>query len=295
MVPAIGCRPTIGLSIVILHYQPLLLDQTTVLEKVTFKPPLKSTQRMDAEACLIYSVNGHSTVYGGTQRDTLEPGEAVLMKCGTFINHWRPTEAVETYEAVVIHFNPALIRTVYEDKVPDFLLRPAQQSQFFQKLEAEEVMEHYIQGLQFYFDNPSLCTNELVKLKVKELIHLLCNTGHEPIRQLLADLFQPQVIAFREVIQRNLFQELTVEDFAQLTNLSLSSFKRRFKEIFQETPARYIKHKRLEKAAELLKRPHVRVSDVCYECGFNDLSNFSKSFTRHFSCSPSEYQKQFLA
>ena len=81
-----------------------------------------------------------------------------------------------------------------------------------------------------------------------------------------------------------------MEDLASLTNNSLTSFKRKFKEIFQTSPANYIKNKRLEKAAKLLKISDQSISDISFECAFNDLAHFSNSFKAKFNLTPSEYR-----
>jgi AraC-like DNA-binding protein len=43
---------------------------------------------------------------------------------------------------------------------------------------------------------------------------------------------------------------------------------------------------RLRKAAELLPRSEARISDIAFECGFNDLSYFNRSFRRRFGLTP---------
>ena len=93
----------------------------------------------------------------------------------------------------------------------------------------------------------------------------------------MKDLFNPDEYSFKEIIQNNLYEDLSVDNLAMLTNLSTSSFKRKFKEVFDDSPAHYIKTKRLEKAADLLVVSNQRITDICYECGFSDIGHFSTS------------------
>jgi AraC-like DNA-binding protein len=44
---------------------------------------------------------------------------------------------------------------------------------------------------------------------------------------------------------------------------------------------------RLRKAADLLARPEGRISDIAFDCGFNDLSYFNRCFRRRFGLTPS--------
>ena len=96
------------------------------------------------------------------------------------------------------------------------------------------------------------------------------------------------------MINRHLFENLTVKELAFLTHLSLSSFKRKFKEIYQTTPAKYIKTKRLEKAAELLKYSSKSITEISFDCGFGDSKVFAKVFKIQFDTSPSLFRKKHL-
>ena len=137
-----------------------------------------------------------------------------------------------------------------------------------------------------------MVSDELIKLKVKELILLLVNSdrGDEMIA-ILQDLFNEEAYSFRNIINNHLFENLTLEELAILTNKSVSSFKRTFKEVFEEAPARYIKRKRLQKAAELLKTTDKRIREICFECGFRDGAHFTRSFTQQFGSAPAAYRE----
>ncbi|WP_240613043.1 helix-turn-helix domain-containing protein [Chitinophaga parva] len=70
----------------------------------------------------------------------------------------------------------------------------------------------------------------------------------------------------------------------------MSSFKREFTKLYNDSPANYIKAKRLEKAAELLQASDNRITDIALDCGFNDLANFTKSFRDKYNVTPSNYR-----
>ncbi|WP_250347248.1 helix-turn-helix domain-containing protein [Flavobacterium anhuiense] len=74
--------------------------------------------------------------------------------------------------------------------------------------------------------------------------------------------------------------------------MSVSSFKREFAKIYHDTPANYIKMKKLEKAAELLQVSDQRITEIAFDCGFNDLANFTKSFTSKYHVSPTNYRQK---
>ena len=78
--------------------------------------------------------------------------------------------------------------------------------------------------------------------------------------------------------------------FSRCPNNSLASFKREFKKIYEDSPANYMKNRRLKKAAELLIVSDERVSSIAQDCQFGDTVHFSSSFKAKYKLSPSEYR-----
>ena len=150
-----------------------------------------------------------------------------------------------------------------------------------------------LDGLVYYFGNPHLVNEELITLKLKEILLLLNNTtASEKLHQILANLFAPQVYSFKSIIEAHTYDNLTLEELSYMCGLSLSSFKRNFKAIYNDSPAKYIKDQRLDKASELLRNIELSISEIAYKCAFNDLAHFSKSFRSRFNCTPKEYRER---
>lgn len=141
------------------------------------------------------------------------------------------------------------------------------------------LIKKYIESLLFYFENPALVNEELMVLKFKEIILLLLNTEDTTvIIEIMHNLFSPKEFSFKDIIESHILSPLSSSNLAQLTNRSLASFKREFKKIYDDSPANYIKNKRLEKAAELLVISSIPISAIAYDCLFNDIAHFSSSF-----------------
>lgn len=64
--------------------------------------------------------------------------------------------------------------------------------------------------------------------------------------------------------------------------------RKKFYEIFSDTPKQWLVHKKLQKAKLLLEQDEKNVTQVAQELGFNDLSWFSKKFKKEFGYSPKE-------
>lgn len=277
----------------ILKYEDYKLYNKSVFERVVFKPPFKPSVTYDNEACLIYSNLGNGISYGGIEKDTVKSKESILMKCGSFVNHWQSSEDGKPCEIIAIHFTPDIIKSIYKDEIPSFLQskKESNKKKIFKKISQSTIIDEFIKGLIFYFDNPHLINKDLLTLKIKELLLLLYHTNYAEVRDLLHSLFTPVELTFKSIIQTHLYDNLDSNDLAALTNTSLSTFKRKFKTIFGESPVKYIRDKRLEKSSELLKLSNLRITEICFDCGFNSINSFTRAFTKKYGKSPSEFRE----
>ena len=82
---------------------------------------------------------------------------------------------------------------------------------------------------------------------------------------------------------------LTMIELARLSGRSLSGFKRDFQQLFQTSPATWIRKKRLDRAAFLLKNSDKNVSEIAEEVGFESISHFIKLFKEIHGKTPAKY------
>ena len=275
----------------IIQYESHELLGKSIFERVKFKLPFRPNVYYQNEACFIYSFNGKGVSYGVSDRSSIDPNESILMKCGTFVNSWESTIGNDLCEIIAIHITPNVLDLVFKDDLPEFLSNgKGEKPVDLLKIGNLTVIDEYIKGLVFYFDNPALMTKDLMILKLKEFILLLYHIDYPGIRSMLANLFSPPELNFRSIVLSHLYSDLNLLDFAALTNMSLSTFRRRFRLVFGTTPKKFIQDKKMERAALLLKASKLSVTEICFEIGFNDLSSFIRSFKKCYSKTPTEFR-----
>lgn len=272
------------------------LQGKTAMGRAVFKPPFKAHSALENEARFVTVVSGHSRLFVPNSQVNIEAGDSFLMKCESFMNQWLPNEDGGPTEVIIIHLNPEMLKLIYDDRIPAVFSKKVEANPSpMEKIEQNEVVAHFREGLRYYFKHPSLVTEEFIKIKIRELIHMLMNgEGKSRIRAILGDLFRSNEYEFKEIIHSHLFEDLKLQDLAFFAGLGLSTFKRKFKSVFGTSPTQYIKQKRLEKAENLLKTTDLRISDIAYDCGFNDVAYFSKAFSSTYSASPSQFRKKAL-
>jgi len=277
----------------ILKHNTINLFEKKVFETAIVKPPFKSLHQLDNEACFLYVLEGSNNHYSEEGHIYYNKDEAVLMKCGNFIFDVFPDKDTGKGSFVAIHFYPEVLKKIYEHDIPDFL-KSKKQVPFNSNMtlvKSRLLIKKYIEGLIFYFENPSLVTEELMILKFKEIILLIINTEDAPaITEIMHNLFSPREYSFKDIIESHIFSPISTSNLAELTNYSLASFKREFKELYSDSPANYVKNRRLEKAAELLIVSSIPISSIAYDCLFNDVAHFSSSFKAKYKLTPSQYR-----
>lgn len=276
--------------------QDFTLQSKTVLGRAIFQPPFKISSPQEKEARFVHVIHGTARLHAPTTEFEMSCGDSLLMKCNNFVNDYRENPDKGPSEIIIVQLHPEIIKSIYKDGLPQQLKEsPSKELQAVQKIEPTPLLDAYAQALKFYLDNPSLISEELLALKLQELILMLLNTDKDgSITSFLGGLFKTENHEFQDVIASKLYEDLSLEELAFLTGLSLSSFKRKFKAIYDNSPNQYIKSKRIEKAENLLKNTSDRISDIAYQIGFNDLGYFSKVFASEFNCSPSEYRKNII-
>lgn len=103
-----------------------------------------------------------------------------------------------------------------------------------------------------------------------------------------------QVLAAIERIEQHAHEELDLAGLAQSVNLSAFHFLRLFKRETGVTPYRFLVQTRIRNAIEFLRDTSQPVTDIAFDVGFGDLSNFINAFRREVGCSPREYRKSGL-
>jgi len=277
----------------ILEHKSLELFGKHLFEKAIVRPPLKLPTPMENEACFIFVIEGSGSVLSPTEMVQIKSQEAVLLKCGNYLGRIHISEKDSNYHTMVIHLLPEVLKEVYRNEIPSFLKEASNEKVTTELplIKGNALLIKYIDSILFYFENPSLATEELLVLKIKELFMLLMHTKNAPdVKRILSKLFSPQSYSIREIVDSHLYDDISVTELALLSNHSLSSFKRKFKEIYKESTAGYLKKKKLEKAATLLEGSAKNISKICYDSGFNDLAHFSRSFKAKYGMSPTEFR-----
>ena len=241
---------------------------------------------------------GSAVVVIGNEKVTLHAGEGFFANSGVLHSCWNAGTGACRFHSLVFHprlVGGSLDSVFHQRYVRPLLDHPALESLFlfpsipWQKTVLDAMEAAWAQcvlepeGYEFR-----------VRAELSQLIFLLWQ--HMPSAK-----FQPDTHSLRDAerikamltfIQEHYGQELSTKAIAASAMISESECLRCFRNTIGTTPIQYLKQYRIQQAATLLTTTGNRISDIASECGFQDMSYFTKSFRESKGCVPTEYRKK---
>ena len=275
----------------VLEYKSLEYKNKVIFEKMVlgnFKRAPKPFQ--ENEACFMYLQEGSFQFRTPEKVLKLTTGDAVLAKCGNYFFEQtkRDHEQASHAKGIGVYLYPEMVKELFDFdlSISDFEIHYDATS-----VNTDLLMKNYIDGIEFLLDNPTVCNDSMIRIKLKEFILLLSNTENAPsILAFVAALFKPHEYEFKQIIAKNIVSSLTISELAQLCGMSISTFQRTFQSVFKQTPSKYMLEQKLIKAKEMLTDKDKRISEIAYDCGFQSTSTFNRVFKKYFKFSPTDFR-----
>ena len=148
--------------------------------------------------------------------------------------------------------------------------------------------------------NDMLALNGLNRwMKLVEVLHLIAGSEEYTIisRHAITGRHErdhDRITKVVEHVMQSFQQEIRLGDIANAISMSPPSFSRYFKLRTRKTFSQFVAEIRLGHASRLLQEDQLSVAEVCYSCGFNNLSNFNRQFRRFYQMNPLQFRKVYL-
>jgi AraC-like DNA-binding protein len=137
-------------------------------------------------------------------------------------------------------------------------------------------------------------------LKFLEILHMLAESTawHKLSSSAFSNIRIPsesrRITKIQEEISNNYNKPLLLNDLASKVGMTPTAFSRFFKMRTGRTLSDYILDVRIGHASRMLVDTTMNMSEICYECGFNNISNFNRIFKKRKGCCPKEFRENFL-
>ncbi len=260
-----------------------------------------ATWHAHQELQLFLVVSGTGTKFVGNTVKPFDKGDLTFL--GPNIPHlWRSDECYfephseKISEGLVIYFNGNALELLIEKEE-------------FAQLKV--LLEKIRRGMEIYGK-----TAQRVAKLMQELVHL---HGMESVIQLFRILellinnkdyrllhddtvhYQLKAIETNRIntvynyAAKHFKQKVSLEEVASLLNMTPTSFSRYFTMKTSKSFSYFLTELRIRNACKALSTEEAKnIAQICYESGFNTLSNFNKQFKTFVGMTPTEYRQKFL-
>ncbi|WKK67550.1 helix-turn-helix domain-containing protein [Lutimonas zeaxanthinifaciens] len=147
------------------------------------------------------------------------------------------------------------------------------------RVNQDTILQGYESSIITYLQSSQNINEQLLTLKFEELLlHLCTDNKHSKLKDYFISLCQSRIYHMTRVMEENFAYHLKLEDYARLCHMSLSTFKKNFKDHYKTTPAVWLKNRKLDLALHRLVNSDLPIHQLSFECGFEDPSHFSRVF-----------------
>ncbi len=155
----------------------------------------------------------------------------------------------------------------------------------------QNVMTHFMKAWEAVAEEPDDYQN-LTRYELSAALHTLVKHADFEESSLSAQELANanRIRTMLEYIEANYNEDLTVEKIAESISASESVALRCFQQMLHTSPIQYVKEVRLKKAAEQLLNTHKSAKEVAMDCGFNDISYFTRAFKKAYGVTPGQYR-----
>lgn len=225
-----------------------------------------------------------------------------------FVPHYYIDEYHEKFELIEFEFVPEFVnekfsRKVNTDSFLDFAylepflvseneIKPRLNLTGTLQLEVESIFSEILRE----YEQREMDFELIIKALLLKLLVLVGRAYNKHIinseTQGIFDRHRDALYKAIKYINDNYNKDLNVEEVSKVALLSQSYFRYLFKQMTQQTFTEYINNLRVTKAVELLKkRRDMKVIDICYEVGYNNINHFNRIFRQETGVSPMFYRK----
>ena len=239
---------------------------------------------------LFYVLEGRKTWHTAQGTYPIQQDSVVFVRKGGFILE----QFVDTGFCVMLFFIPDkfICETLHTRSKP--LMRHEPHFEPVMLLDPSETLKGFFQSMFSYFTETREPDETLLEIKFKELILNIADnaTNKDLLAYFCSLLHEPQSVQLKRVMEDNFCYNLKLEVYAELSNRSLSAFKRDFEKLFQTSPGKWLLERRLHHALHLLRNAGKTVAEAAFESGFESSSHFSRAFKARFGKGPMEMKNE---
>lgn len=250
---------------------------------------------------LLFIEKGTGTQFVGDSIQRFQDGDLLLIgsDCPHYLRsdnmYFQGDENLQA-AALVIHFNPEILGEAFLNLVENrFIQQLLEKSKKGLRISGK-TKDAVVKQMRAMLTNSD--TNQILEL-FKLLDFLSQSAELEPLASRIIennpnDKETARLNQIYNYSAKHFKRKISIEEIAEVANLSSNSFCRYFKNRTQKHFSHFLNEIRVEYACKLIKENQFQVTQVCYEAGFNNFPNFNNAFKKITGKTPLQYSKEFI-
>lgn len=239
---------------------------------------------------IFYLINGDCTFFLNHNIYHLNKGDMVIVPKGEIHNATFPEHG--TSERFVVCFREANLSWLDDLLGSEMVQQTIEAGVISIPDRRREYVESLMAKLLFENDGPDVLSPAFIRTGIVELFLFIIRCQryeHNAIKEIDVDNQLMQEIA--TYIYQNYDKKLTLVDMSEKFNISRSYLSKKFKVITGFGFKEYVVNVRIKNACRLLLETNKSITDIAFECGFNDSNYFGDAFRHVKGVSPNKYRK----
>jgi AraC-like DNA-binding protein len=249
-----------------------------------------------------YVVSGSKYIYSGDLRREAVAGDLFFLGRGTHYVEELPAGNTKPFEQIMFFYTPEQMGRIVANLSVGYGVETGVRHSCDGCSSKEHIVapgwdtvKHFFAAIKgqldegFFTHNPAA---EIISLTM--LVYHIVARPEGCLRTKVLGSTDPEKELMERLIGEYVFSDISLEEFATKNNRSLSSFKKKFKEYFNESPHRWATRQRLMHSRLQLIQTSKSVTQIGCECCFPNTSHFIKLFRDEFGITPDRYRRKYL-
>jgi AraC-like DNA-binding protein len=277
-------------------FEALLTGEQSFLVRRFEEKSFSAPFHFHPEFELTLIVQGSGKRYIGAHMQDYSPGDLILL--GSNLPHCWKTEsgATKKSESIVIQFRKNFLGETFFDapelnRICSVLLKSSHGIHFTSKTEK---VKHKMEALSSEKNNSRKLILLLEILYELTLIKNFVLLNKETSYKKLSPDEKERINTVMAYIVENFQKEISLNEAAASINMTTHAFCKYFKKVTRKTFIEAVNDYRIDFATKQLVHTDKSVTVIGFNSGFNDISNFYKTFRRRTHLSPLGYRKAFI-
>ena len=245
-----------------------------------------------------YVVRGKKYIYNGDTRLEVNRGDLFYLGAGHHYTEDIP-EGGRPFEQIVFYYTPEELAKILNSLSMNYHLSitndhscPNCHNKSYVVYPAWNTMRNFVSTVNQYIKDDVFSQDATAEsIKMTELVYLILSQKDCCLKGKILSNIDTAKEGFEQIINRNIFKDVSIEELARQCNRSLTSFKKEFRKHFYEPPHKWFIRQRLMHSRLLLISTNKSVSEIGIECNFPNTSHFIKLFKKEYNMTPAAYRQ----